>query len=106
MLLASGNSHWGVGEKSWAEPDCLCVCVCLFVCPSILARGAQTGGPIGAGVVPFGAPIRRNDDGAGRGSVGATCHMPRGAAQTSARNLLSGLQVKRLATRVSHLQVT
>ena len=83
---------------------CLCVCVC--VCSSILARGAQTGGPTGTGVVPFDAPIRRNDDGASRGSVGATCHVPCGAAQTSARNLLSGLQAKRLVTRVSRLQVT
>ena len=95
-------------KKSWPGRVCLSVClsVCVFVCPSILARGAQTGGPIGTGVVPFDAPIQRNDDGAGRGSVGATCHVPRGAAQTSARNLLSGLQVKRLATRVSRLQVT
>ena len=52
------------------------------------------------GVAPFDAPIRRNDDCAGRGSVGATCHVPREAGQTSTRNLLSGLQVKRRATRV------
>ena len=95
------------GPVKKVEPNVfVCLCVCLFVCPSILARGAQTVGPIGTGVTPFGAPIRRNDDGAGPGLVGATCHVPRGAGQTSARNLLSGLQVKRQATRVSRLQVT
>ena len=56
------------------------VFVCVSVCPSVLARGAQTAGPIGTGVAPFDAPIRRNDDGADLGSVGATCHVPRGAA--------------------------
>ena len=81
----------------------VCVCVCVCVCSTISARGAQTSGPIGTGMAPFDAPIRRNDDGAARGSVRATCHVPRGAAQTSARNILSGPQVKRRATRVSRL---
>ena len=92
--------------KKVGRDMCVCVSVCLSVCPSILPRSAQTGGPIGTGVVPFDALIRRNDDGAGRGSVGATLHVTRGAGQTSARNLLSGLQVKRRPTRVSRLQVT
>ena len=105
--FASGNSHWGVGEKKLGR-TCLSVCVC--VCVSKHFGTWRPNGCIdrdgGAGVVPFDAPIRRNDDGAGLGSVGATCHVARGAAQTSARNLLSGLQDKRLATRVSRLQVT
>ena len=36
--------------------------VCLSVCPSIFASGAQTPGPIGTGEYSFDAPERREDD--------------------------------------------
>ena len=57
-----------------------CLSVCLSVCSSTLAAGAQTAGSIGAGVVPFDAAVRRNDDGDGPESVGATWHVARAAA--------------------------
>ena len=72
------NFLWWVAEKSWASD--VSVCVCLSVCPSILEPGAQTAGPIGTGEAPFDAPKRRKDDGANRGVIGTTWHVPRAAA--------------------------
>ena len=43
-----------------------------FVCSSIFGNNVRTAGPIGTGVVPIDAPKRRNDDGAGRGSIDGT----------------------------------
>ena len=50
------------------------------VCPSIFVNSVRTAGPIGTGVPPIDAPIRRNDDGAGAGSTGGTWHVARAAA--------------------------
>ena len=52
----------------------------MSVCPSILANGARTAGLIGTGEGPFDAPERRKDDGANRGVIGTTWHVPRAAA--------------------------
>ena len=92
MLLHLEIPIGGSVKKSWAECVCLCVsvCVCVSVCPSISDRSAQTAGPIGTGVAPFGAPTRRNDDDAGRGSVGATCHVRRGAGKPLHENFCQG----------------
>ena len=48
------------------------------VCASTLVNSAGTAGPIGTGVPPIDAPIRRNDDGAIRGGSAArgTWHVP------------------------------
>ena len=43
-----------------------------FVCSSIFGNNVRTAGLIGTGVVPIDAPKRRNDDGAGRGSIDGT----------------------------------
>ena len=50
------------------------------VCSSIFVNSVRTAGPIGTGVPPIDAPIRRNDDGAGAGSTGGTWHVARAAA--------------------------
>ena len=47
---------------------------------STLVNSARTAGPIGTGVPPIDAPIRRNDDGAGAGSTAGTWHVARAAA--------------------------
>ena len=46
------------------------------MCSSLFGNSARTAGPIGAGVAPFDALKRRNDDGACHGSIGGTWHMP------------------------------
>ena len=43
-----------------------------YVCSSIFVNNVRTAGPIGTGVVPIDAPKRRNDAGAGRGSIDGT----------------------------------
>ena len=50
------------------------------VCASTLVNSAGTAGPIGTGVPPIDAPIRRNDDGTDPGSTGGTWHVARAAA--------------------------
>ena len=52
----------------------------MYVCPSILAPEARAGGLIGTMQAPFDAPKRRKDDGANRGVIRATWHVPRAAA--------------------------
>ena len=52
----------------------------MFVCPSIYVNSVRTAGPIEIGEAPFDAPIRRNDDGVGLGSIGGTWHVTRAAA--------------------------
>ena len=56
------------------------VFVSQYVCPSILVNSARTAGPIGMRETPIDAPIRRNDDGTGPGSIGGTWHVARAAA--------------------------
>ena len=56
------------------------VCVCLSVCPSILAHGARTAGQIGTGEAPFDAPERRKDNGNNGSVAGTTWYAPRAAA--------------------------
>ena len=51
-----------------------------YLCSSLFGNSARTAGPIGTGVVPVDAPKQRNDDGAGRGSIGGTWHVSRAAA--------------------------
>ena len=63
--------------------------MCVCVCPSIFAPSDRTGEPIETRVAPFDAPIRRNDDGIGPGSVSATCHVPRGAAKNCLKCIVS-----------------
>ena len=50
------------------------------VCASTLVNSAGTAGPIGTGVPPIDAPIRRNDDGADPRSISGTWHVARVAA--------------------------
>ena len=45
------------------------------VCASTLVNSVGTAGPIGTGVPPIDAPIRRNDDGADPRSIGGTWHV-------------------------------
>ena len=54
--------------------------MCQYVCSSIFVNSVRTAGPIGTGVPPIDAPIRRNDDGAGAGSTGGTWHVALAAA--------------------------
>ena len=73
MLLVSGNSHWGVGEKKLARM-CLCVCLCVqafwHVAPKRLDRSGRgwhrsmhrSGGTM---MVPV----------AGRSAPRVTCHV-------------------------------
>ena len=79
---------WEGGEKKVGNG----LFVSLFVCSSISASGGQTDGRIGTGAAPSDAPERRNDDGAGPGSVRATRHVQRGARQTLAQNFRQSLQ--------------
>ena len=72
-------------KNSW--PDCVYQSVSQSVspvsqcvCASTLVNSARTAGPIGTGVPPIDASIRRNDDGAGAGSTGGTWHVARAAA--------------------------
>ena len=65
-----------VGEKKVGR----IVFVSVFVCPSISGNSARTAGPIGTGVAPMDASERRNDDGAGRASIGGTWLVARAAA--------------------------
>ena len=69
-------------KNSWADGVCQSVSqsVSLCVCASTLVNSARTAGPIGTGVPPIDAAIRRNDDGAGAGSTGGTWHVARAAA--------------------------
>ena len=64
-------------KNSWADDVCLSVSqsVSQYVCPSTLVNSARTAGPIGTGVAPVDAPIRRNDAGADPGSIGGTWHV-------------------------------
>ena len=52
----------------------------MHVCPSILAPGARTAGPIGTGEGSFDAPERRKDDGDKNGVIGTLWHEPRAGA--------------------------
>ena len=45
------------------------------VCASTLVNTAGTAGPIGTGVPPIDAPIRRNDDGVDPRSISGTWHV-------------------------------
>ena len=57
-----------------------------YVCSSIFVNSAWTAGPIGTGEAPIDAPIRRNDDRAGCGSIGGTWHVARAAARRPAKS--------------------
>ena len=74
-------------ENSWADGVCVSVSqsVSQYVCPSTLVNSARTAGLIGTGVVPVGAPIRRNDAGADPGSIGGTWHVARAAPRRPAK---------------------
>ena len=69
-------------KNSWS--DCVCgsvsQSVSQCVCASTLVNSAGTAGPIGTGVPPIDAPIRRNDDGVDPGSTSGTWHVARAAA--------------------------
>ena len=69
-------------KNSWADRVCGSVSqsVSQCVCASTLVNSAGTAGPIGTGVPPIDAPIRRNDDGADPGSTSGTWHVARAAA--------------------------
>ena len=64
----------------------MCLSVRQYVCSSILVNNVRTAGPIGTGEAPIDAPIRRNDDGDGRGSIGGTWHVARAAARRPAKS--------------------
>ena len=51
---------------------CVSQSVSQYVCSSIFVNNVRTAGPIGTGVVSIDAPKRRNDAGAGRGSIDGT----------------------------------
>ena len=51
-----------------------------FVCPRTFVNSTRTAGRIVTGEAPFDSPIRRNDNGAGRGSAGGTWLVARAAA--------------------------
>ena len=59
---------WVAGKKQSGR----CLCVCMYVCPSIFASGARTAGWIGTGEYSFDAPERRKDDGNSFGPIGCT----------------------------------
>ena len=69
-------------KNSWADGVCGSVSQSVSQCvsPSIFVNSVRTTGPIGTGVPPIDATIRRNDDGAGAGSNGGTWHVARAAA--------------------------
>ena len=71
-----GDFLWWVAEKKVGSV----VFVRVSVCSSISASGARSAGPIETGEAPFDAPERRKDDGANRGVIGTTWHVPRAAA--------------------------
>ena len=70
MKISSGGSV----KNSWADGVCQSVSqsVSQCVCASTLVNSAGTAGPIGTGVPPIDAPIRRNDDGADPRSISGT----------------------------------
>ena len=53
---------------------------------STLVNSAGTAGPIGTGVPPIDAPIRRNDDGTESGVDRRTWHVARAAARRSPKS--------------------
>ena len=74
---------WWVAEKSWFHG----ICGCVSVCPSILAPGARTAGPIGTGVGSFDATERWKDDGANCKAICATLHVARASVPTISKYL-------------------
>ena len=61
-------------KNSWADGVCGSVSqsVSQSVCSSIFVNSVRTAGPIGTGVPPIDAPIRRNDDRTDPGLTGGT----------------------------------
>ena len=80
--ISSGGSL-----KKVASMVLVCLSVCLCVRSSILAPGARMAGQIGTGEAPFEALERRKDDGANRGAIDATWHVPRANVPTLAKTL-------------------
>ena len=68
--------------------------MCLSARSSILAPGAQTAGLIGTGEAPFDVPERRKDDGASRGAIDATWHVPRANVPTLAKINCEALHIE------------
>ena len=100
MLFKLEIYSWEGGEKKVGNG----LFVSLFVCSSISASGGQTAGPIGTGAAPFDAPERRNDDGAGPGSIRATRHVQRGARQTLAKIFVSRCRPRQWSEKAKTVQ--
>ena len=69
-------------KNSWSDRVCGSVSQSVSQCvrASTFVNSAGTAGPIGTGVPPIDAPIRRNDDGTDPGSTSGTWHVARAAA--------------------------
>ena len=61
----------------------------MYVCSSILALGAGTGGRIGTSEAPLDAPERRKNDGNNRRVIGTTWHVPRAVSWAAAKKHLA-----------------
>ena len=85
--------------RKWVKEIQLAGPVSLCVCPSILAPGARTAGPIGTGEGSFDVPERQKDDGANCGAIGATWHVARANVPTLAKINNQALQAEQIDAR-------
>ena len=85
----------------------MCLSVSQCVCPRIFGNSVRTAGLIGTGDATIDAPNRRNNDGAGRGSIGGTWHVARAAAWSLAKSCSRPYRLNgehhRSQTRRSHV---